>query len=256
MAEATGRRGRDGRPGAADSLPRPSSSGGNAEIQEALLAYGAYLASLRIRRHHGDHVFPRAAVRTLTEGAREGEMRAGAAADLLAGPVRREADAAWRAACLALRAAGVQAGDLPRPVDGTLLAWAALLLPVGTHLGPALVEALGGADLWAGSPPCHLAAVFLGRLDGVPAGVREVLLSLEEREDGSGPLGLAGPDIPPEVPLVAVAWGIVAASWAADMGVPAGGRATLGPFGVEEGFWRERCLRVDPSWQCRGRRAT
>ena len=97
------------------------------------------------------------------------------------------------------------AGSGGRTVDLAILAWAAVLLPFGPALGARLVEALGGQDLWVTAPPCHLGAVFSGRLQGVPPRSREVLLTAAEREDGSGPLGLRGSEIPEEAYALAAA---------------------------------------------------
>lgn len=259
MAREAEREGRNGRSDPAGSLPCPFSDReeeGTATL-EALATYEAYLVSLRTRRNHGDRAFPLQAVRDLVvramaEAVREcGDGPAKWSGEPAVGHSVGPAGGAWAAACLEARVAGLSTmgrsdiakergkmtgGGLlpvPRRMDGMTVIWATLLWPVGVNLGPWLLDALGGRDLWTGAPACHVAAAFTGRLPGVRSGARRVLLSLDEREDGTGPLGLKGGEIPAEALLAASALRV--------LGIRPVPPAGLGP---EERAWQVHVLRA------------
>jgi hypothetical protein len=166
-------------------------------VARAVALYEAYLDSLPVRRTHGDRAFPHEAISQL--------------ASALQGPVpwRSAHPAAAEACALSWTAARL----CPWRPMGEALAWAGLMWPVGRLLGPALLASLGGVALWAEAPASHRAAVFAGRLPGVPARARGILLRVEERWDGTGPLGLAGRRVGIGALCLAAAARAVAPAW-------------------------------------------
>jgi len=144
----------------------------------ALALYAGYLDALPTRAHHPDGTFPRAAVAALAT-----------AAPL----VLPDGDAVpwtgpwWAARALRMGRRSAAAARLAG-ADREALAWASLLLPVGAMLGARTVAALGGQTLWQGAPGAFRAAVFAGRLEGVPVRARGLLLRVAEGLDEADPL--------------------------------------------------------------------
>jgi hypothetical protein len=138
---------------------------------EAAAAYAAYLDTLPTRPHHGDGAFPRQAATVLAHALAAGEGGpAGAGGPPWSG-------AWWTERTWVLGAAALAAAPLS-PALRRDTAWAALLLPVGALLGARLLAAMGGVELWRDAPAALRAAVFTGRLEGVPAPARSLLLRL------------------------------------------------------------------------------
>ncbi len=145
---------------------------GDAPEAPPAVAYARYLETLSTRPHHGERAFPRRAVTSLVEAVLAGE---GASAGDDRGPVPDGASLVARATVAAALSLGAVA---LAPALRRDLAWAALLLPVGAMLGPALLDVLGGTALWQGASPALRVAAFGARLDGVPVRARSILLRL------------------------------------------------------------------------------
>lgn len=246
-------KGRGNRPGAAAPLPSLCRAGQTDDTLRgpAVARYDAYLASLGTRPHHGDRVFPRSDVRMLVQASQTSTPGPGEDA------WTHSESAALRAFALACEVtavvtdAGRQNGGTPSGdpdpasdpdpgatrIDRVGLAWACLLLPLGTALGPKLLDAMGGRDVWAGARPCHVGATFSGRLDGVPARARQILLCLEERENGTGPLHLHDGLVPVESYVLSAALRVASMPWGFS-----GEGEPLEDLGRIERFWRQQCF--------------
>lgn len=143
------------------------------------MVYGAYLETLTSRPHHGDRVFPRAAAAALAaraaDGATVGEVSGGPGTGWW-----------WAGRAVDLAALAVTACAFDRRLRRDM-AWAAIVLPVGAFLGPALLRVLGGTELWSESPAALRAAAFGARLDGVPARSLGLLARLGGEGDRADP---------------------------------------------------------------------
>jgi hypothetical protein len=135
---------------------------GDADEAPPAVLYARYLESLASRPNHGDHAFPRGAAAALVLGVADRREALAAGAE----PPQSGAWFAARALEMALLATSAAPFDRRLRQD---MAWAAVVLPVGVFLGPALLRVLGGAVLWQDSSAALRAAAFGGRLDGVPA---------------------------------------------------------------------------------------
>ncbi|MCL6595006.1 MAG: hypothetical protein K6V73_02185 [Firmicutes bacterium] len=143
----------------------------------AAAAYAAYLDTLPVRPHHGDGAFPRPAAAALAHALASGEGGpAGGSGPPWSG-------AWWTQRALVLGAAALAAAP-SAPARRRDIAWAALLLPVGALLGTRLLAAMGGVELWRDAPAALRAAVFSGRLEGVPGPARSLLLRLGGEGEG------------------------------------------------------------------------
>jgi hypothetical protein len=145
--------------------------------------YADYLETLMVRPHHGDRAFPLAAATTLVGALCGAECPRQAAAELGAalGAAARDAvrgGAWWTDRALAMAAGALVAVPRLEREAREATVWAALLLPMGALLGPRLQRVLGGAELWQGAAGALKAAAFAGRLDGVPARARSLLVRL------------------------------------------------------------------------------
>ena len=133
---------------------------GDAYEAPPAVVYGRYLESLASRPNHGERAFPRAAATRLASEAAEG-------APVAAGAGEPGSGSAYVARALRMATLAAAAAPFDRRLRQDM-AWAAVVLPVGALLGPALLRVLGGADLWVDCPAALRAAAFGARLDGVP----------------------------------------------------------------------------------------